>query len=83
MKTHHIILKTLILVLLPLFSMAQTSFQVVSKLVEQELDYVPGNEVNIEGERAEILVDSWDESKVKVVILPQKNLGGYILRNER
>ena len=45
-----------------------TSFQVVSKMVEQVLPYSPGYEVNIEGERAEILVDTWEKDEVKVVI---------------
>ncbi|MCB0705046.1 MAG: DUF4097 family beta strand repeat protein [Saprospiraceae bacterium] len=47
---------------------AQTSFQVVSKVIEEEFPYSPGYEVNIEGERAEILVDTWDKQSVKVVM---------------
>ncbi|MBR9921750.1 MAG: DUF4097 domain-containing protein [Bacteroidetes bacterium] len=54
--------------LLASFAYSQTSFQVVSKLIEEEFKYSPGYEVNIEGERAEILVDTWEEQTVKVVM---------------
>jgi hypothetical protein len=66
-------IRTLITIAAGLFlsvsAMGQTtSFQVVSKFVEQQLPYSPGYEVNIEGERAEILVDTWDKQEVKVEI---------------
>ena len=62
------ILFSAIFSILGLVAWGQTSFQVVSKLVEKELKYTPGYEVNIEGERAEILVDTWEKDEVKVVI---------------
>lgn len=49
--------------------MAQpTTFQVVSKTIEKQLPYRAGVEVNIEGEKAEIIVESWEENEVKVII---------------
>ncbi len=45
-----------------------TTFQVVSKTIEKQLPYQAGVEVNIEGEKAEIIVESWEENEVKVII---------------
>lgn len=44
----------------------QTSFQVVTKKVEQTFDYKTGYELNIEGEKAEISVESWDQPLIKI-----------------
>jgi hypothetical protein len=61
--------------LTPLFCMAvavglhaQTTFQVVTKTVENTFPYLNGNEVNIEGEKAEIQVETWKRNEVKVLV---------------
>lgn len=48
--------------------------QVVSKEIKQSFPYSSGYELNIEGEKADVSVDSWNESKVEVTItLAAKN----------
>ena len=47
---------------------AQTPLQVVTKTIEQTLPYQMGYEVNIEGEKAEIIVETWDKSTVEVIL---------------
>jgi hypothetical protein len=47
---------------------AQTSMQVVTKTIEKTLPYKNGNEVNIEGEKAEIQVETWSKNEVKVLV---------------
>jgi hypothetical protein len=44
------------------------SLQVVTQVVEQTFSYRPGFEVNIEGEKAEIVVETWDRAEIRVVI---------------
>ena len=46
---------------------AQTTLQVVTKTIEKTLPYKNGNEVNIEGEKAEIKVETWSKNEVKVL----------------
>jgi hypothetical protein len=46
---------------------AQTTLQVVTKTIEKTLPYKNGNEVNIEGEKAEIFVETWNRNEVKVL----------------
>lgn len=45
-----------------------SSLEVVTQTVEQTFAYKPGFEVNIEGEKAEIIVETWDRDEVRVVI---------------
>ncbi len=45
-----------------------TSLQVVTKSTVQVFEYKAGYEVNIEGQRAEIIVESWDQNKVRVAV---------------
>lgn len=57
----------------------QTTLQVVSKKIEKSWPYVDGSEVNIEGEKAEIKVETWESNEVKVVVEiiskhPDKNI---------
>lgn len=47
---------------------AQTTLQVVSKKIEKTWPYVDGSEVNIEGEKAEIKVETWESNQVKIVV---------------
>ncbi len=48
---------------------AQTALQLISKTVEKEFAYKPGNELNIEGEKADVQVESWDQDKIAVQII--------------
>lgn len=47
---------------------AQTTFQVVTKSVENTIPYQNGNEVSIDGEKAEIQVKTWNRNEVKVLV---------------
>lgn len=47
---------------------AQATFQVVSRTIENTFPYLNGNEVNIEGEKAEIRVETWKRNEVKVLV---------------
>ncbi|MCB0642010.1 MAG: hypothetical protein KDC44_10240, partial [Phaeodactylibacter sp.] len=54
---------------LAVLSFAQpTTFKVITEVVEKEFKYQPGFEVNIEGQNAEIVVETWDHDEVKVII---------------
>ncbi len=46
----------------------QTTFQVVTRTIEKTIPYDAGNELNIEGEKAEIYVESWSRREVKVSV---------------
>jgi hypothetical protein len=48
--------------------MGQTTFQVVTKTITKSFPYKEGAEFNIEGERAEIQVETWSKNEVKVVL---------------
>ncbi len=50
---------------LPMFS--QTTLQIVSKTIEKTMPYKNGYEFNIEGEKAEIKVETWEKNEVKVL----------------
>jgi len=58
----------LLCLILPAGLSAQTTFQVVTKTVENTLPYQNGTEVNIEGEKAEIQVETWSRNEVKVLV---------------
>lgn len=47
---------------------AQTALQVVTKTIEKTFPYKNGNEVNIEGEKAEIQVETWNKNEVRVLV---------------
>lgn len=47
---------------------AQTMLQVVTKTIEKTFPYKNGYELNIEGEKAEIVVSTWDRNEVKVLL---------------
>ncbi|MEY3050463.1 MAG: hypothetical protein RLY31_248 [Bacteroidota bacterium] len=46
----------------------QTTFQVVTCTIEKSVPYDAGNELNIEGEKAAIHVESWPCQEVKVTV---------------
>lgn len=43
--------------------------EVVSKTIEDTYDYTPGRELAVEGEHAEIFVETWDKKKIEVKIV--------------
>ncbi|MBI5914525.1 MAG: DUF4097 family beta strand repeat protein [Bacteroidetes bacterium] len=47
---------------------AQTTLQVVTKTFENTFPYQNGNEVNFEGEKAEIKVETWKRNEVRVLV---------------
>ena len=47
--------------------LAQKHLQVVNKKIEKHLSWSKGQEVNIKGERAEVIVEAWDKDEVNVV----------------
>lgn len=54
------------------FLSAQTSNalrEVVTKTIEDTYNYKPGNELAVEGEKAEIFVETWDKQKIQVKIV--------------
>ena len=57
-----------LLLLLGLAAHAQTEVQVVTQVVEKSWPYREGNELNIEGDKAKIVVETWDEPTVRVVL---------------
>ena len=60
------LLKINILFALVLFTLAvhaQTELQVVSRTIEKSWEYKDGIEVNIEGEKAEIVVETWAKNE--------------------
>ena len=57
-----------LLLLLGLAAHAQTEVQVVTQVVEKSWPYREGNELNIEGDKAKIVVETWDEPSVRVVL---------------
>ena len=46
----------------------QTMLQVVTKTIEKTIPYKNGHEVNIEGEKAEIIVRTWEKNEVRVLL---------------
>jgi hypothetical protein len=47
---------------------SQTMLQVVTKTIEKTIPYKNGHEVNIEGEKAEIGVLTWEKNEVRVLL---------------
>lgn len=45
---------------------AQKTVQVVTKIIEKDFNYQDGYEVNVEGQKAEIFVETWAENKIAV-----------------
>lgn len=56
--------------LLPSSAQAQTTFrEVVSKTIEDTYEYRPGRELAVEGDKAEIFVETWNKQKIEVKIV--------------
>jgi hypothetical protein len=68
MRTYQILFFAVALSLSWTVLSGQTTLQVVTKTVEKTLSYQPGYEVNIEGEKAEIVVETWSNKEVKIVL---------------
>ncbi len=49
------------------YASGQVALQVVTKTIEKTMPYKNGYEVNIEGEKAEIKVETWDRNEVRVL----------------
>ena len=49
-------------------AVAQTTVQVVTKSVEKRFDYQKGDEINIEGEKAEVSIESWKKQQIFIKI---------------
>lgn len=58
----------LVLLLLATVVSAQSTLKVITKSIDKTLEYKKGYEVNIEGEKAEVVVQTWDKDEVKVNI---------------
>ncbi len=63
------LLFTLFLTCLTCLTFAQTKLQVVKKSISKTWDYKEGFEVNIEGEKATIDVETWNRNEVRVDIV--------------
>jgi len=68
MKPNNFFLTALCSLFCAIGAFSQTPLQVVTKTIEKTLPYLPGYEVNIEGEKAEIIVETWQNSSVQVVL---------------
>ena len=62
------IITTLAVSILPFSVGAQTTVQVVTKKIEKTFPYRTGYDVNVEGEKAEMRVETWDRNEVHVVL---------------
>ena len=56
----------LFLLLLPAVVQGQSIWQVVTKKIEKTFPYKAGYEVNVEGQKAEIKVETWDKAEIYV-----------------
>ncbi|WP_143473367.1 hypothetical protein [Flavilitoribacter nigricans] len=55
-----------ILFQLPVF--AQVTVQVITKKIEKTYNYQDGYELNIEGEKAQVSIESWDQDKISITL---------------
>lgn len=49
-------------------SFGQTTLKVASKSLKEHFNYLPGMEVNVEGQKAEIVIETWDKNSVEIII---------------
>lgn len=61
---HKLLLLMLLAAALP--AGAQETVQVVTKIIEKTFNYQPGYELNVEGQKAEIFVETWDKAQIGV-----------------
>lgn len=52
--------------LLPVLGLGQNTLQVVAKQIDKDFIYREGYEVNIEGDRAEVYIETWDQPLVRL-----------------
>ncbi len=50
------------------FGFGQTTLKVASKSLKESFNYLPGMEVNVEGQKAEIVIETWDKNSVEILI---------------
>lgn len=63
--------KSLLLIVGMLFHFqvfAQVTVQVITKKVEKQYAYQDGYELNIEGEKAQVSIESWDKNEISIVL---------------
>jgi hypothetical protein len=48
--------------------LSQTTVQVVTKSIEKKFDYKTGDEINIEGEKAEVSIESWQKQQISIKV---------------
>ncbi len=51
------------------FIFGQTPLQLITKTVEKQFNYKDGYELNIEGEKADVQVESWDKNVIDISIV--------------
>jgi hypothetical protein len=49
-------------------SIGQTTLKIASKSLKEHFNYLPGMEVNVEGQKAEIVIETWDKNSVEILI---------------
>lgn len=54
--------------LLPIFLPAQVKVQVITKTIEKQFAYHDGYELNIEGEKAQVFIEAWDQPTIAVTL---------------
>ncbi|MEZ4990066.1 MAG: DUF4097 family beta strand repeat-containing protein [Saprospiraceae bacterium] len=47
---------------------AQVTVQVITKKIEKQFPYHEGYELNIEGEKAEVVIEAWDKNEISVTL---------------
>lgn len=47
---------------------AQVTVQVITKKVEKQFSYKEGYELNIEGEKAEVVIEAWDKDEIAITL---------------
>lgn len=48
--------------------MAQVTVQVITKKIEKQFTYQDGYELNIEGEKAQVFIESWDKNEIDITL---------------
>lgn len=67
-KSKKIILTLLFVAITPFLFSQQMNVKVITKKIERTFNYKEGYEVNIEGERAEVFIESGDSKEINVII---------------
>lgn len=56
------------MLLLPIWLSAQVKVQVITKTIEKEFSYQEGYELNIEGEKAQVIIEAWDQPAISITV---------------